>query len=267
MSEQLALVPPPEKTAATVFVNQIEGAEETIPPASLIGSMAKDGQITPIIVVCNGRSDNLPYTVVAGRRRVAAARHLGWEEIDAVIYDEGDINPAEIGLIENAMRSPNPMSEWSMIARLESEGLTDTEITQRTGMASATIQKRRQLGALTSGAAKAVLDGRVAVGVAEDMAKLPADLQLAVLADHPEGRITAKDVRAARETQQQAAWGVMTFDIPGITTPPHWKTAAISHLEAAMSVIPIEGADLTLLIAKLKELIEREGQDADLGSA
>lgn len=269
-AEQLTLVDPPEKTVATVFVSQIAGAEEVIPSASLIGSMLKHGQLQPIIVTCNGQADRLPYTVVAGRRRVAAARHLGWEEIDAVIYDEGDINPNEVGLIENAMRSANPLSEYVMIRSLELEGLTDTEITQRTGMPSATIRKRRQLGSLTSGAIKAVYEGRVATGVAEELAKLSRELQNAVLADHPEGRITGKDVREAREVQRQAGWvslGMTAFD-PHVETELPWKVAAISHLEAAMSVIPDSspgwavGSDITILIGRIRDL--EGGGDAEV---
>jgi ParB/RepB/Spo0J family partition protein len=272
MGEQIALVPPPEKTVATIPVSQIAGAEETIPPASLVGSMARDGQLTPIIVEFNMVAGTPPFTVVAGRRRVAAARHLGWEEIDAIIYERGDINPAQIGLIENAMRSSNPVSELRMIHDLEREGATDQEIAARTGMNPATIKKRKQLESLDTEAVVALGEGRLAIGVAEEMAKLPLGVQGRVLNEHRGKRITAKDVRKAREVQQQEAWGLMTFDIPGITTPPHWKQALVSHLEAALSVIPREEKSLTVLnvetiIADLLGFLREEGSDADSGSA
>ena len=269
MGEQLTLVPPPEKTIERVSLGVITGAEETIPPASLIGSMMKHGQLQPIIVVDHVGAATDWLTVVAGRRRVAAARHLGWGEIDAVIYAEGDINPSEVGLIENAMRSANPMSEVKMITVLLREGKSESEIAALTGMSVATIRKRLQLTSLDTEAVHAVENGRLAIGVAEEMAKLPLGVQGRIMTEHREGRITGKDVREAREVGRQGQWTAIDFggmvpDPVGVT----WRDTAIDHLEAAWSVVPADHPNrkrIDFAVSQIMGMMEEH--DANSGSA
>lgn len=65
----------------------------------LMDSMGRNGLLHPITV--NGKN-----ALVAGWRRLEAAKRLGWKTIDAVVLDETDrVRELEIELEENAVRS------------------------------------------------------------------------------------------------------------------------------------------------------------------
>jgi len=71
-------------------------------------NMKEHGQITPI-VVRNGGSDEQPFTLVAGARRMAAFKHNGWQARDVLCvireYKKGDVlGPIADNWIENSQR-------------------------------------------------------------------------------------------------------------------------------------------------------------------
>jgi ParB family chromosome partitioning protein len=72
----------------------------TEPPEHEVRELAKDlkanGQLTPVEVLPDG-------TLVCGHKRVLAARHLGWDEVDAWVRQDlaGDPQAAERRLIED----------------------------------------------------------------------------------------------------------------------------------------------------------------------
>lgn len=260
--EQLTLVPPPERRVVTIPVADIQHDETAIPPASLIGSMMKHGLLQPIVVIRTG----MGWKVADGRRRLAAARHLGWPEIDAVEYQEGEVNPATVGLSANSLRTPNQVSEFAMLSDQFASGMSEQEITTETGMSAATIRKRMQLGELIWPAFEAAREGRIAPGIAEEMAKLPKAVQKQIMDGHTEGRITGPMVREAREVTRQQGWATTGF--PAMIAPlppPSWRQVAESHLEAALSVVPLDDpqrGSIDMGMALLTDLVRGES-DAD----
>jgi ParB family transcriptional regulator, chromosome partitioning protein len=80
--------PNPAQPRATIDRNEIENLAET---------MRHHGLLNPITVM--DAAEN--YTLVAGQRRLLAARHLGWETIDALVVSG---NAQELALIENIQR-------------------------------------------------------------------------------------------------------------------------------------------------------------------
>lgn len=88
--------------------------------SELAASMREHGQITPVIVDMAGN-------LVAGFRRLKAAKELGWEEIDATLIGEGD--PRVVNLIENLNREN--LSLWDEIQAIKEvfgEDATQAEI-------------------------------------------------------------------------------------------------------------------------------------------
>ena len=58
-----------------------------IDPAAVVSLKARfaaEGQIVPILVKRNGDQEQNPWTLIAGRHRLLAARELGWSHIDAI---------------------------------------------------------------------------------------------------------------------------------------------------------------------------------------
>jgi ParB family chromosome partitioning protein len=89
--------------------------------SSLAESMRRLGQLSPIVI-------SRKNTLVAGERRLEAAKHLGWRTINAVVADISDpLTALEMEAEENIMRrdfSPEEAAEASRrIYRLRNPGL------------------------------------------------------------------------------------------------------------------------------------------------
>lgn len=95
--------------------------------ADLTASMAALGQLQPIVIRPHngdGASVQTPqYAVVAGNRRVAAARSLGWNEIEAVELENG--NATAVSAAENMVRrAMHPVDQWRAVASLVDNGMS-----------------------------------------------------------------------------------------------------------------------------------------------
>jgi ParB family chromosome partitioning protein len=74
---------------------------------SLISSLRKFGQLTPIIL-------NTHYELIAGHRRFESAKRLGWETISAIIVErESDLEMLELEIEENIQRRDLSADELS----------------------------------------------------------------------------------------------------------------------------------------------------------
>lgn len=80
----------------------------------LAESMAKYGQIHPVVITNR-------YILISGRRRLAAAKYLGWNAVEAIILNHRDSADAlELELDENVHRSALTRDEVEDgLARLE----------------------------------------------------------------------------------------------------------------------------------------------------
>src|SRR5699024_3412599 len=67
----------------------------------LAQTLQTHGIIQPIVV---RKKEAEIYEVIAGERRLWAAKLLGWEEISAIVRDLNDTEAASIALIENIQR-------------------------------------------------------------------------------------------------------------------------------------------------------------------
>jgi ParB family chromosome partitioning protein len=134
----------------------------------LAASIREKGVIQPLIV----RETDEGYELIAGERRLRAARLAGLSSVPAVIRDVGDGEALELALIENIQRENlNPIEEAQAYQRLIEEfSLTQEEMAQKVGRDRTTITNslrlltlpqivRRDLsaGELTSGHGRALL--------------------------------------------------------------------------------------------------------------
>jgi ParB family transcriptional regulator, chromosome partitioning protein len=104
-------------------------------PASITAlarSIADAGLVQPLIVrpLPDGR-----YELIAGERRLRAAREAGLEAVPALIRDEDEPGRLQTALIENVVREDlNPVEEARACATLvEDLGLTKEELARRLG--------------------------------------------------------------------------------------------------------------------------------------
>ena len=143
---------------------------------ALAMSITDHGVLQPILV-----TETLDgYRLVAGERRVQAARLAGLERIPAVIRQLADREQLELALVENVQREDlNPIEEANAFRQLHEEfGLTQEDIARQVGRARTTIANTLRLLELDEGVQAAVADGRLSEGHARALVGLPPVQQL-----------------------------------------------------------------------------------------
>ena len=137
--------------------------------AELADSVKQNGVLQPVLVRRKG--DGL-YELIAGERRLRAAKLAGLKSIPAVIRNSSDEQAMELALVENLQRKDlNPMEAARAYHRLVNEfGLTQDAVAQRIGKDRSSIanivrlvnlpneiQGLMESGQLTTGHAKVLL--------------------------------------------------------------------------------------------------------------
>ncbi len=146
---------------------------------SLASSIAEHGVIQPILVTETFDG----YQLVAGERRLRAARLAGLERIPAVVRQLADREQLELALVENVQRADlGPLEEASAYRQLLDEfGLTQEQIATRVGRARSTIANTLRLLELDSSVQDALADGRLTEGHARALIGLAPELQARLL--------------------------------------------------------------------------------------
>lgn len=171
--------------------------------AELRASLNARGQLQPVILNDIGHAE---YAVVDGRRRIHAARLLQWDDITAFVIEVDSLVESSLAITANAVRSDNPLSDFEAIIQLSEEGYTEQQIAEATGLRIGTIRKRLKLLDLPQELYAGVLDGGIAVGIAERIASRPDSVQEALVGVlMQKGRITGADMREASSVARDAA--------------------------------------------------------------
>lgn len=121
----------------------------------LANSIREHGIIQPLIV---SKEDGEKYVLIAGERRLRAARQVGLRTVPAIVRQASDRELLELALIENIQRADlNPLEEADAYRQLtEDFGLSHEEVAQRVGKSRPAVSNTLRLLQL-SGAAKAAL--------------------------------------------------------------------------------------------------------------
>lgn len=128
----------------------------------LANSIETHGIIQPLLVRRQGSS----YELIAGERRLRAAKLAGLSEVPAIIQDHADEEILEIALIENIQREDlNPMETAHALERLHVEmNLSHEEIAARTGKDRTTITNTIRLLRLPREVQLLVAERRLSMG-------------------------------------------------------------------------------------------------------
>jgi ParB family transcriptional regulator, chromosome partitioning protein len=149
--------------------------------AELAASIATHGVIQPIVV--RGSADS-GYELIAGERRLRAARMAGLTQIPAVVRDSTSNELLELALVENVQRADlNPIEEASAYRELiDGFGLTHDAVAQRVGKSRVAISNSLRLLDLAPETREAIIAGRITEGHGRALAALTIpELQRAVL--------------------------------------------------------------------------------------
>lgn len=114
---------------------------------SFAQELAQHGIISPLLL---RRKENNRYELVAGERRLRAARIARFQTVPAQIAELTDQQVREIQLSENLQREdPHPMNEASAIGDMQRSGLSIDEVALRLGKSKQFVYTRLKLLNLT----------------------------------------------------------------------------------------------------------------------
>ncbi len=133
-------------------------------------SIKAHGIIQPIIV----RESAQGYEIVAGERRLKAAKELGLKKIPVIIRQFNNLKTFEVSLVENIQREDlNPIEQAFAFKRLVEEfQLTHQELAAITGKSRAFISNTLRLLNLDEWIRKRVASGEISFGHAKVLLSL-----------------------------------------------------------------------------------------------
>jgi ParB family transcriptional regulator, chromosome partitioning protein len=148
----------------------------------LAASIAVHGVIQPIVV--RGLADGR-WQLIAGERRLRAARLAGLETIPAVVRDEAEgEGPLELALIENLQREDLNAIETALAYRelIDRFGLTHEAVARQVGKSRVAVSNALRLLDLAAETQRAIVEGRISEGHGRALAAITIpELQRAVL--------------------------------------------------------------------------------------
>jgi ParB family chromosome partitioning protein len=147
----------------------------------LAASIEAHGVLQPIVVRGLANGD---YQLVAGERRVRAARMAGLGQIPAVVRDPTEEEMVELALIENLQRTDlNPLEEaMGFRILIDRFGMPHEAVAGRVGRSRAAVTNALRLLELAPETQEALMDAQISEGHARALAGLTVpELQVAAL--------------------------------------------------------------------------------------
>ena len=139
-------------------------------------SLKENGIIQPIIVT---KRESSNYELVAGERRLEAAKLAGFEEVPVIIRSISLKQQLQFAIIENVQREDlNALEEAAAYQRLNTEfQMTHSQISEIVGKDRATITNLIRLLKLNGNVQKMILKGELSPGHARTILQIPSSLQ------------------------------------------------------------------------------------------
>jgi ParB family chromosome partitioning protein len=134
-------------------------------------SIREQGVIQPLLL----RKIEDGYELVAGERRLRAARMAGLTQVPCVIKSVSDSQTLEISIIENIQRENlNPVEEAEAYHRLMSEfGLTQDEAAVRVGKSRSAVANFLRIRNLSPAIKQSLIEGGLSMGHARALLGVP----------------------------------------------------------------------------------------------
>lgn len=144
--------------------------------------LKQHGIISPLTVRI-GKSNK--YELVAGERRLRAARIAGLQTVPAAIVSLTDEQVIEVQLSENLQReNPHPMHEAQAIGQMQQTGKTIEEIAAQLGKSKQFVYSRLKLLSLIESFQEMLLANVISLQDALQIASLSADSQTEFFNEH-----------------------------------------------------------------------------------
>ncbi|MFA6132765.1 MAG: ParB/RepB/Spo0J family partition protein [Phycisphaerae bacterium] len=144
--------------------------------SELAASITQQGILQPLIVAVS-KGDGLPYVLIAGERRLRAARKAGLATVPCVIRQASPQQMLEWALVENIQRSDLGPVEKAQAYQdyMLRFSLTQLEVSQRLGQSRATVANYLRILELPDEVRFLIQEGNLSFGHAKLLASLTSD--------------------------------------------------------------------------------------------
>lgn len=198
---------------------------EPVALAQLAASLAQSGLIQPIVV----RSVPGGFELIAGERRLRAAKQAGLRQVPAVVREADPVGQAELALIENIQREDlNPMERAAAYrALLDKLTVTQAELATRLGEDRSSIANFVRLLDLPAPVQHFVRERKLTLGHAKLIAGIsdPAEQQ----------RLAELAVQQGLSVQKLQQLIAESLQSPGATARPAASSAHLADLERTIT--------------------------------
>lgn len=151
-------------------IRKVEGISD------LVSSIQAHGIINPITVTSDFGMKT-KYRVIAGFRRLAAAKEIGLETIPCHVIDKEEDGIDEMSLTENITRMDmTPYEECMAVKHLISKKNTVQKVARKFGRTVRWVLVRKKLADAGEKVMEMVMDGDIQLGAAAKLADLPDDV-------------------------------------------------------------------------------------------
>jgi len=147
----------------------------------LANSLREHGLVQPIVVRAHGGR----YQLIAGQRRLFAARRLGWGRVPVRVLEVDDRQMSEIAIVENLQRRDlDPLEKAASFKQyLSAWGGTQDELAKRLSIDRSTVANLIRLLELPEPVQKRLRSGTISMGHARALLPLGDEDEQARIAD------------------------------------------------------------------------------------
>ena len=195
----------------------------------LAASIREVGVLQPLVV----RSTTAGFELIAGERRLRAAKEAGLERVPVLIRQAGDNEAMELALVENLQRENlSPLETAAAYqALMEGFGLTKDQLARRLGKSRAAVTNTLRLSQLPEQIREMLGQGQLSEGHARALLGLETEDQMARLA-----RRVQNEKLSVRQTEDLVR-GQATKPREATTTAPHATPQTSEAFDEASRII------------------------------
>jgi ParB/RepB/Spo0J family partition protein len=169
---------------------------------ALVESLEQDGQQVPVFLERLANQQAGEYRILDGHRRIAALRHLGKTQIEAIVVQAGTEDADLLTLTANVRKNLAPLELADAINRLVERGLTHKDIGRRIGMSRPSVDILVNLLRFAEPLREQIRAGRLSVRAATEWMAVPPEHHEALARLCAEAEVTSAQARAIAELVQ-----------------------------------------------------------------
>ncbi len=199
----------------------------------LKASISQEGLLQPVLVRRKGEE----FQLIAGERRLRAARELGLQRIPAIVTELEDDRLLEVALIENIQREDlNPVEVGRAYQQLMSvKGCTQETLARRLGISRSGVANSVRLLDLPTEMRSALVRQHITTGHAKVLLSVEdRGEQRQLFQRIAEERLSVRELESAREASSETASDAAAPPEPA-RTPARTRSARIVNLEEDLS--------------------------------